>query len=481
MGVYAPNLGDYFLGDDFDLIASFWGKPPSYFLHLLVDNASGDVWKSLGLDAAQGRGFLRPVHIWLLKLDSLIWGMRPVGFHLTATLAAVAVVLLVFLIAEELGAAPSTAFLGASIVAMHPILSAIVPFIAAREETLTTALCLGAFYAFLRLRLRHASPVPVLVCYSLALLTKETAVAWIGLPFAYDAVCGTFLGKGREEIRRVAGLYGGLLSLLALYLSLRWLAFGNVVGGDGAPTTFGSPSAFVHFHARFWRDLLGPRLLDVRGVHTVRWLVVGTAVSVLFLALIGGSAERALLRRRWFVLGPCWYLITTALFHGTYYDDRHHSLPLVGLALAGATAVEGAVRRLTDRWRAACVGAALIAATILLLPATLRAVYVFHEASRVTERARAAIEALTRELPDGSAVLLVGTPLQEDPPFYFGWGLTSALKRPFTPSDAAVRLKIVDRRSQELNRSRVAARNRFDLKIRFAREPLGSVDRVWRP
>ncbi len=149
-------------------------------------------------------------------------------------------------------------------------------------------------------------------------------------------------------------------------------------------------------------------------------------------------------------------MITTALFYGTYYDDRHHSLPLVGLAIAGAMAFEGALSRVTDRWRAASVGAALVAATVLLLPATLRAAHVFHEASRVTERARAEIEALTRGLPDGSAVLLVGTPLQEDPPFYFGWGLTSALKRPFTPSDAATRLRIVDRRSQTLNRSRVA-------------------------
>src|SRR3990172_4773609 len=35
VGVYARNLDDYFLGDDFDLIQSFYGEPPSYFLKLL--------------------------------------------------------------------------------------------------------------------------------------------------------------------------------------------------------------------------------------------------------------------------------------------------------------------------------------------------------------------------------------------------------------------------------------------------------------
>lgn len=44
--IYVPNLHDYFLGDDFDLIGSFYDKPASYFLRLLADNASGDAWKT---------------------------------------------------------------------------------------------------------------------------------------------------------------------------------------------------------------------------------------------------------------------------------------------------------------------------------------------------------------------------------------------------------------------------------------------------
>jgi hypothetical protein len=411
----------------------------------------------------------------------VVWGVRPFGFHLTATLAAVAVVLLVFLILEELGARPATALLGAWIVAVHPILSAIVPFIAAREETLTTAFCLAAFYSFLRVRLRGSSPAPVFVFHALALLTKETAVAWMALPLAYDAACGTFSGKGREGLRRAVRLYGGLALQVAAYLCLRRIAFGNVVGGDGAPTAFGSPSAFVGFHTRFWADLLGPRLLDVHGVDVVRPLIVVAILIVLALALQGAPAERARLRPLWLVFGPCWYLATTALFYGTYYDDRHHSLPLAGLAIAGSLALEAACASTTDRGRSACVGAAIVAATVLFLPATLRGAHALHEASRVTERAREQIESLTRDLPDGSAVLLVDTPLQEDPPYYFGWGLTSALKRPFTPSDAATRLRIVDQRSLAMNRSRVPTPKRFDLEIRFAKDPPGYVDRVWRP
>ena len=95
VGIYAPTLADYFIGDDFDLIQSFWGKPPSYFFQLLYSNESGDVWKSWGIDPEQGQGFLRPVKIWLLKLQWEIWGTRAFGFHLTSLVLFAAIVLLV--------------------------------------------------------------------------------------------------------------------------------------------------------------------------------------------------------------------------------------------------------------------------------------------------------------------------------------------------------------------------------------------------
>lgn len=82
---------------------------------------------------------------------------------------------------------------------------------------------------------------------------------------------------------------------------------------------------------------------------------------------------------------------------------------------------------------------------------------------------------LTRGVPDGGAVLLVNTPLQEDPPFYFGGGLEAALRRPFTPADTSRRLRIVDRRSRRLNGSTRPIPRRFDLTIRFSATEPGAV------
>lgn len=478
--IYAPNLHDYFLGDDFDLIGSFYGRPPSYFLRLLADNASGDAWKSWGLDAARGRGYLRPVHIWLLKADSVIWGTNPLGFHLTATVAAIAAVWGVFLILGELGAAPAWVFAGSAAFAIHPVLSAIVPFIAAREETITTALCLGAFLFFLRFR-RGSSPIPALVLFALALLTKETAAAWVALPLGHDVIVGPSLAKGAER-RRTLWFYGGLASLVAVYLGLRYLAFGNVVGGDGGPTGYLSASAFAGYHSQLWQHLLGSPLFESHGLAFLPWLALTTLVALLGLSLAAPDAERPSWARRALFYGPYCYFATTALFYGTYYDDRHHSLPLAGLILFVTLAADRATRPWGRAGRAVVVGLTLGALTTVLLPPTLRSVRAFHGASGVTARASEQIDAITKDLPEGSAVLLVNTPQREDPPFYFGWGLQAALGRPFTPSDAARRLRIVDRRSLAMNRSSdQPVPRRFDLEIRFSEREPGAVESVVRP
>ena len=479
VAIYAPNLGDDFLGDDFDLIGSFYGKPAAYFVHLLADNASGDAWKDWGLDAARGRGFLRPLHIWLLAFDSALWGNRPLGFHLTATAAAAALVVAVFLLLRRLGVSRWIGLVGAAALAMHPILAAIAPFVAAREETVTASLCVVAFYFFLRGRQDGSSARPALVCFALALLTKETAVAWAALPLGYDAL--GIGGSAARDRRRVVAFYGPLAAVLIAYLLLRWAAFGNVVGGDGRPTQYLSVPAFASYHAEFWRRFLGPRPLDSRGAALLRWVAIATAGALVALSFLRRRAADSMWPRLALFFGPYWYLATTALFYGTYYDDRHHSLPLAGLCLFLGLAMERTLADCRRTTRCLVVGGALVVAATVLLPATLRRARSFHEASRVTAKAREDIERTTRGLPDGSAVLLVDTPLQEDPPFYFGWGLQSALKVPFTPSNASARLRIVDLRDRALNRSKAPLPQRFDLTIRFSARNPGVIESVAGP
>ena len=85
----------------------------------------------------------------------------------------------------------------------------------------------------------------------------------------------------------------------------------------------------------------------------------------------------------------------------------------------------------------------------------------------MVERLRADIEQSTQELPDGSNLLLSGVPQWKVPPYFFGWALQSALKRPFSESDLANRCRIVEMRNTELTGDRTPLPERYDKVLRF--------------
>jgi hypothetical protein len=80
---------------------------------------------------------------------------------------------------------------------------------------------------------------------------------------------------------------------------------------------------------------------------------------------------------------------------------------------------------------------------------------------------RRLIEERTAGLPDGCSVRLDNVPQWEVAPFYFGWALQSALKRPFSPSDLAARCTVIEPENIRLNRYRFAVPERYDLELAF--------------
>jgi hypothetical protein len=460
--LYAPNLADPFLGDDFDLILSFQGKPFSYFPSLLWSNESGDVWRSWGIDPAQGRGYLRPLKIWILAADYALWGTNPVGYHVTALASFVASILLAAaLAARALPGRPALAAAGAVAAAFHPIFAEVVPFVTAREETLSSLFVLAALLAFVRHREDGRSPLACAVLFGLALLVKESSISFLPIAAAWDLAHGR-LGVWRAETRRaLLRAWAPLALVTAVYLGLRRAAFGNFVGGDGSPTHYFSLEA-LRFHGRFFASLIDPTLLWLDEWPAATWLAVGLAlapaVGVAFAwRRIPGPRRRDLL-----FFGPLWYLGSTALYTGVYFATRHHVLPILGLTLFAAVALgallESGALRGERRWAAALVGGALL----FFLPESLTTSLEFQRASRSVEQLRAEIERRTADLPDGSHVLLRDVPQLVLPPYYFGWGLLSALSAPFTASDLAGRVVVVNMLHRELNRVRTPPPREYD-------------------
>jgi hypothetical protein len=454
--LYAANLGDYFIGDDFDLIGSFWGRSPAELLALLWSNESGEAWKSWGIDPALGRGYLRPLKIWLLAADAALWGTWAPGWHLTSTAVFAAVALLVHaLLARALPGRPALAWCGAAAVTLHPIFAEVVPFITTREETLSIALGLGALLAFVRHRDDGRSPLPFYLLLALALLAKESSLAFLPLFAAHELARGR-IGPGRP-LRPLLVTWLPVAAILAAYFGLRLAAFGNFVGGSGEPTWFFQRQALA-FYPRFLASLGDPTLLAFGGVP----LALGLVAAPLAAAALAWRRIGARLRQDLLFFGPLWFFGSSALYTGVYFATRHHLLPAIGLAMFAVLAL-GALLEAGILARERRAAAALLAGALLLyLPPALTTSLEWHQAGGVVRELRAEIERSAADLPDGSAVLVADVPQLLLPPFYFGWGLLAALRDPFTPSDLADRLVIVNPRNRELTRVETPAPAGFD-------------------
>jgi len=180
--VYAGTLGFGFVYDDQgqivrNLFIQSWHYVPRYFTsHVWSYLYPGDV-----------ANYYRPLFLIWLRANHALFGLEPAGWHLTSVLAHLVVTLEVYwlgvrLLEDRISAAVASALFG-----LHPIHVEAVAWVSGVTEPLVAALMLASFLAYLRARGRKqwlwwsAS----LALYALAMLSKETALIFPMLVFAY--------------------------------------------------------------------------------------------------------------------------------------------------------------------------------------------------------------------------------------------------------------------------------------------------------
>lgn len=461
--VYAINLDDYFLADDFDLIGSFYGKPASYFLQLLYGNEFGDAWTDISYAQTE---YIRPVKIWLLKLDYTIWGTNAAGYHFTATVFFALTVVMVFLIADLLlPGRRNLALLAGLMTAIHPVFSEIVPSITFREETITSAAGLSSLYFFLRHRLLGRSSFGFYILYATAILSKESGIAIAGLAAGYDLSQTIGVTDFSAQIRRRARLYFPVLGIVAAYFALRVIAFGTGLGVSDSH--YLSLQALGQFHSTFFGSLFHESMFALPWripIQASFW--IGLALALTLIGFQRAKLGERYLRTLLFV-GPVWYLAASSVLYGTYFDPRHNVIPVVGVLLFAVTLLDGALRGADFRWERSAVATIAAVAGFAFLPPTLELSHEYDRASRTVARVRARIEAETAHLPPGSKIHLINVPQGTTPPYYFGWGLLSALKQPFTETDLATKSLVVNVRNIQLNAYDVEIPEEYDYVLRL--------------
>jgi Tfp pilus assembly protein PilF len=162
----------------------------------------------------------RPFTFATLALNWAVNGGKPFGFHLVNLLLHAAVTWLLYLLLQAiLGTSPeakTSALAAAWLFAVHPIHTEAVASVVGRSELLAAGFLLAAWILHLRDR-----EIPALICFLLALLSKESAAAFLAL-----VVVGDYArGEWKQHLR-----YARIAGVTLLYIGLIWKVQGGRIG-----------------------------------------------------------------------------------------------------------------------------------------------------------------------------------------------------------------------------------------------------------
>jgi hypothetical protein len=350
LAVCLPTLTSYFSGDEFAYIHLFHRPSFSQFLQLFRGDLSQGVW---GYNAQE----LRPFYGLSYMLSYRLWGVHPLGYHLSAILVHVLNAWMIFLIARRMAPAESgRAGYAALLFAMLPVHSWNISWANGYlTEGIPTLFYLSAFLGFVSYRstgLRRYLVASILT-FAACLLSKETAVTLPVMLVSYDLfrwlVGERRVPAGREptRYRQLLGFlvtYLPFVLLLLGYLGLRHIAFTSYLREDSWGShiheALTSPAGFwlrlTHIVVRFWtlqafnlRQLLLPYPAVALG------LVLGVlAVWAISLLRRVSACRRSV--EIMFYFGLVWYLVSNAPLMVSYLDAHHLYIPSAGLCVAAA-------------------------------------------------------------------------------------------------------------------------------------------------
>ena len=202
---YAGTLRFEFVSDDDTQIVETqfiksWQNVPRFF--------TGHAWShfypnSLG-------NYYRPIALLWLFLNHLLFGLNPLWRHLTTLLAHLIATVMVYVLVDRILKERVTAGFAALVFGLHPVHIEAVAWVSGFTEPLLAILFISSFLFYLRSksdpnRWRRKWLALSLVFYTLALLTKETAIILPAFVCAYEVI---FDARRERSVLTESGLRG---------------------------------------------------------------------------------------------------------------------------------------------------------------------------------------------------------------------------------------------------------------------------------
>ena len=226
---YINSFNNPFIWDDLHLILNNPGIQGG--LKSVFKAFSPAMWGMMA-DEEAFQSFYRPTHTILSIIDYEIWGLNPLGYHLSNAILHVISTVLIFFFAEKIGFDGATSFLSSAVFAVHPVHTESVSFISARVDLLSSMFLLSSFLLYFASlggsgdesgggggRKRALFYAASLLSLLFALLSKEMAITMPLLLAAYSLLMEERGGRG-GRFKRVLPYF----IVVSLYLLFRVFA-----------------------------------------------------------------------------------------------------------------------------------------------------------------------------------------------------------------------------------------------------------------
>jgi hypothetical protein len=364
--------------------------------------------------AESGHALYRPITTLSFALD---WSLAPASgtwFHLTNLLGhAFATALVVLVLARFFS--PLASLLGGLIFAVHPVHVEAVANVVGRADVFAAVFSLAACLLWITQSTlptwRYIRLGGVAVLYSLALLTKESAIMLPALLILVDVASGWLRHGGvLEYLRRNASAFSILAVVVAAFLAVRVAVLGGWAPSrvDPALDVAADPFTRVLTALQTWpvylRILIFPRtLLADYGPRIITPAVGLTFATIAGLMLLAGCLAGGVLAfvrgHRHAVLGLLWFPIamlpvSNLLFPiGVLVAERTMYLPSFALSVGVAGAATAAWRFRANPVFAVGTRVAAVAVLVILAVRTLYRVPEWQSTDRI-------MIALVRDRPD---------------------------------------------------------------------------------
>ena len=370
---YANSLGNEFVFDDLQVVLV--DGRPDHLVRMLTSS-------------------YRPLRNLSYAMDFVIWGARPLGFHVTNIAIHAANTILVFWLVRRLtGNRLIASFLAASLFAVHPIQTDAVTYISGRRDVLFALFYIGAFHAYLSYAMKRSLKYfgLFLVLWVLSLMSKEMAVSLPVVVFAWN-FCdgwveqnGSWFRSSTEAARKAftadKWLYIGLGAAAGAYAWYQTYSVGASLRAGFAGLRYWGGGAYetaltmTRVHAWYLKQLVFPTpIAQYYGAFDVSTSLLDWRVlmSSALIALVLAAAFASLKKDRLIAFAIFSYFaillpVSQIVPHHELVADHYLYLPMMSFGLLAGIVTEriGGRSRFTRQLAYAAAGAWIIVCCLM--------------------------------------------------------------------------------------------------------------------